>query len=78
MSFFIANAAHLLHEGNSVGFSDISDILSSVTTQFSVANIVAVIAGILGVTTAFVFLWWGVRKAYRAIIAGTTRGKARV
>lgn len=72
--------AIIAFEGNSagVGFSDISDILTSVTTQFSVANIVAVIAGILGVTTAFVFLWWGVRKAYRAIIAGTTRGKARV
>lgn len=67
-----------LMEGNSVGYSDISSILTTVTTQFSVANIVAVIAGILGVTTAFVFLWWGVRKAYRAIIAGTTRGKARV
>lgn len=62
----------------SVGFTDISDILTAVTTQFSVSNIVAVIAGILGVTTAFVFLWWGVRKAYRAIIAGTTRGRARI
>ena len=64
--------------GSGVGYSDIESILTAVTTQFSVANIVAVIAGILGVTTAFVFLWWGVRKAYRAIIAGTTKGKARV
>lgn len=67
-----------LFEGNTVGFSDIQSILTSVTTQFSIANIVAVIAGILGVTTAFVFLWWGVRKAYRAIIAGTTKGRAKV
>lgn len=68
----------IMFDGNSVGFADIQSILTSVTTQFSVANIVAVIAGILGITTAFVFLWWGVRKAYRAIIAGTTRGKAKV
>lgn len=68
----------ILAESSTVGFSDIQSILTSVTTQFSVANIVAVIAGILAATTAFVFLWWGVRKAYRAIIAGTTKGKAKV
>jgi len=81
MGFLVTIGAILASSGGgstSVGYSDIADILTAVTTQFSVANIVAVIAGILGVTTAFVFLWWGVRKAYRAIIAGTTRGKARV
>lgn len=68
----------LFEPNASVGFSDIQSILTTVTQQFSVANIVAVIAGILGITTAFVFLWWGVRKAYSAIIKGTTRGRGKV
>lgn len=62
----------------SVGFSDISDILSAVTSQFSIANIVAFIAGILGVTVAFIFLWWGVRKGFRAIIKATTKGRPSI
>lgn len=64
--------------GSSIGFSDISDILTAVTTQFSISNIVAMIAGILGVTVAFIFLWWGVRKGYKAIIRATTRGKGSI
>lgn len=68
----------ILFEGNSVGFSTIESILQAVTAQFSVANIVSFIAGILGVTVAFVFLWWGVRKGFRAIVAATTKGKPRI
>lgn len=61
-----------------VTFSTIQSILTAVTTQFSVANIVAFIAGILGVTVAFIFLWWGVRKGFRAIIKATTKGKPSI
>lgn len=56
----------------------IQSILDTVTTQFSVSNIVAMIAGILGVTVAFVFLWWAVRKGFRAIVAAATKGKPRI
>ena len=58
-----------------VSFSDISDILTAVTGQFSVANIVALLAGVLGATVGFVFLWWGVRKGAKAIIRAVTTGK---
>lgn len=68
----------LLESAPSVTFSTISDILSAVTAQFSVANIVAFIAGILGVTVAFIFLWWGVRKGFRAIIRATTKGRPSI
>lgn len=61
-----------------IGYTDISSILTTVTNQFSVANIVAMIAGILGVTVVFVFLWWGVRKGFRAITKAATRGKPTV
>lgn len=64
--------------GTTVSATTIMDILNAVTTQFSVANIVAMIAGILGVTVTFVFLWWGVRKGFRAIVAATTKGKPKI
>lgn len=61
-----------------ISISTIQSILDTVTTQFSVSNIVAMIAGILGVTVAFVFLWWAVRKGFRAIVAAATKGKPRI
>ena len=70
----------MLFSGNETGvtFSTIQSILSAVTAQFSVAKIVSFIAGILGVTVAFVFLWWGVRKGFRAIIKATTKGRPSI
>ena len=58
--------------------SDIQRIMTSVTDQFSIANITTYIAYIIGASIGFVFLWWGVRKAWRAILAATTRGKAKI
>ena len=79
----VALAQHVLPVlGNattpSVSTSDISGIMSAVTDQFSVANITSFIAYIIGACVAFVFLWWAVRKAWRAIMAATTRGKGRI
>lgn len=55
--------------------STIMDILSAITSTFSVSQIVAMIAGILGVSMAFVFLWWGVRKGAGAVIKAVKSGK---
>lgn len=68
----------ILADATPIGFTDIQSILTAVTSQFSVANIVAMIAGILGVTVGFVFLWWGVRKGFRAIVAAATKGKPKI
>lgn len=61
-----------------VSYSDVADILTAVTSQFSTANIVALLAGIIGATIGFVFLWWGVRKGAKAIIRAVTTGKFTV
>ena len=55
--------------------STIMDILNAITQQFSVTQIVAMIAGILGVSMAFVFLWWGVRKGAKVVIKAVKSGK---
>lgn len=61
-----------------VSTSTIMDILTAVTSVFSVSQIVAMIAGLLGVSMTFVFLWWGVRKGSRIIIAAVKSGKFRI
>lgn len=53
----------------------IMDILNAITGVFSVTQIVAMIAGILGVSMTFVFLWWGVRKGGKVIIRAVKSGK---
>lgn len=52
-------------------------VLSGLTEQFSVANIIALIAGIIGFCIVFVFLWWGVRKGFRAAMSAIKSGKFR-
>lgn len=53
----------------------IMSILTAITETFSVAQIVAMIAGILGVSITFVFLWWGVRKGAKVVIKAVKSGK---
>ena len=53
----------------------IMDILSAITGVFSIQQIVAMIAGILGVSMAFVFLWWGVKKGGAVVIRAVKTGK---
>lgn len=60
---------------STVNSSTIMDILTAITNTFSVSQIVAMIAGILGVSMAFVFLWWGVRKGAKVVIKAVTSGK---
>lgn len=70
----------LLSEGSGTAVTSdtIMDILKAVTNVFSIQQIVAMIAGILGVSMAFVFLWWGIRKGARSIMAAVQRGKFKI
>lgn len=56
-----------------LGWSDLSSIVTAVTSQFSVATVTAVIVGLIGATIAFNFLWWGARKA-TAAVKGAAQG----
>lgn len=61
-----------------VSTTDVQSIMTAVTNQFSIANITSFLAYIIGAVVGFVFLWWAIRKAWRAILAATTRGKAKL
>lgn len=54
--------------------SDWSTVISGVTDNFSVANIVAVLASVVLAGIVFVFLWWGVRLAFRSIMGAVKNG----
>ena len=52
-----------------------ADVITDVTTQFSITQVVGVMSSIVVAGIGFVFLWWGARKAYRAIMSAVRRGK---
>lgn len=58
--------------------SDWASVITDVTSQFSVSNIVAVISAMVVAGIGFVFLWWGVRKGLRSIMAAVKRGRAKI
>lgn len=58
--------------------SDWSQIISDVTAQFSVTTIVQVMSTIVVAGIGFVFLWWGARKAYRALMSAVRKGKTGI
>lgn len=60
---------------SAVTASDWAKLITDVTAQFSVANIVQVMSTIIVGGIGFVFLWWGARKAYRALMSAVRRGR---
>lgn len=58
-----------------VSASDWSKLITDVTAQFSVTTIVEVMSTIIVAGIGFIFLWWGARKAYRALMSAVRRGK---
>ncbi len=54
--------------------SDWASIITSVTSNFSVANIVTVLAAVVSAGIVFVFLWWGIRIAFRSIMGAVKGG----
>lgn len=61
-----------------VGWDDLNTVVTAITNQFSVTTVVSVIAGVVGATIGFVFLWWGARKAYSRITKAAKRGRGGV
>jgi hypothetical protein len=66
-----------------ITWADLTSVFSSITGQFTVPNMVGVVAGALGIAVVFCFMWFGIKKCMAiiksAINSGTlsTGGKAR-
>ena len=48
--------------------NDWKPVIDAVTAIFSTSNIVAVLASVVAGGIIFVFLWWGVRLAFRSVM----------
>lgn len=53
-------------------------VIDALQNQVSVSNVVTVVAGIVGLGIAGVFMWWGLRKAWRFIMSTTFKGKGKM
>lgn len=61
-----------------VTFDDFSSVITGLQSQISVATIVELLAGLVGVTVGLVFMWWGVRKVVGAIMSAFRGGRLSV
>lgn len=55
--------------------SDWTSVISALTAQLSVTTVVSVMATIAASTVGFGFLYWGVRKAVRALMGAFKKGR---
>lgn len=58
-----------------VSASDWSSVISAMTAQISVSTIVGVLATLVTAGIGLVFMWWGVRKAARSLMAAFRKGR---
>lgn len=57
---------------------DFSSISTALTTAVTPAQIITIIAGIIGVGMTFVLMWFGVRKLVSIFKKAVTKGKISV
>lgn len=55
--------------------TDWASVISALTAQLSVSTVVSVMATIAASTVGFGFLYWGVRKAIRALMGAFRKGR---
>lgn len=65
-------------EGTVVSASDWASVISALTAQISVTTIVGVLATTVAAGVGLVFMWWGLRKAVRTIMAAFRKGRMSV
>ena len=62
---------------SAVSASDWASVLTAMTGQISVSTVVGVLASVVGAGIGLVFMWWGVRKLARTLMAAFRSGKLR-
>ena len=65
-----------LMEGSTVvSPTDWASVMTALTGQVSVSTIVGTLATLVSAGIGLVFMWWGVRKALRSLMAAFRKGK---
>lgn len=55
--------------------ADFSSVLTTLQGQISVSTVVEVLAVAAGAAVGLAFMWWGVRKLARVLMAAFKKGK---
>lgn len=58
--------------------ADWQEVITAMTAQISVETIVGVLATLVTAGIGLVFMWWGVRKAARSLMAAFRKGKMSI
>ena len=58
--------------------ADWSSVITALTDQISVSSVVGVLATVVAACVGFAFMWWGLRKAIRALMSAFKKGKVSV
>lgn len=61
-----------------VSAADWSAVITAMTNQISVSTIVGVLASLVAAGVGLVFMWWGVRKAVKSLMAAFRNGKLSI
>lgn len=72
--YFILEVKGLLFS-TTVGPTDWATVITAMTGQISITTIIAVLASLVATGIGLVFMWWGVRKAARSLMAAFRKGK---
>lgn len=51
-----------------VSAEDFQSVLDALSSQISISTVVGIIVAVIGAGIGFVFLWWGVRKVFGAVM----------
>ena len=58
--------------------ADWASIITAITGQISVSTVVAAVATMVAAGIGLVFMWWGVRKAARTLLAAFRKGRVSI
>lgn len=76
---FFPVLVYALSAGSTIVTSDDwASVISALTAQISVSTIVGVLAVIVTSCVGLAFLWWGVRKALRALMSAFKKGRVSI
>ena len=67
--------ALLLSEAQTIDFSG---FITALTSAITPAQVLSVLASVVGVGVAFVLMWMGVRKAIGAFTSAVTSGRLKI
>lgn len=65
----------ILATATAITTTDFQSVLDSLTGQISVSTVVGVLAVAAGAAVGLAFMWWGVRKLVRVLMAAFKKGK---